>query len=145
MLQEPIVTTTPRPIPIENILIKTEIQHENKNEHDAMIAHDLISKFEAQNVDTDDLRQLFKYLRYCLEYGILNQNQISMISNIFENEKNNQLQKEEKKRLERLPESKIKTNILHVSISYFIWNTQGNEKDPTLYGNMYRRKIQEVF
>lgn len=131
----------------DQIETKREVPNEQPLNYHRIIPNDLMNKLDTENFYPDDLRQLFAYLKYCLDNGILNDQQITTINHIFASQQQEQVEVESARtngiQIEQT-ENKIRTNLIHMGISFFIWNAQGHDTDPTLYGNLYRQKIREV-
>ena len=110
-------------------------------------AEETIRKINQSQCEPKDMEDLFKYLKVCLDSETLSYDQIYQINEVLENHSSRESKAEIKTKDEvnNDPNEKImRRNLIHMGICFFIWNAQGNTKDPTMYGNFYRQKLREV-
>lgn len=132
--------------PEQTILYNNNVEEVHKN-YDQIVPNDIMIRLDTREFNPEDLKRLFLYLKYCHENGILNDRQIQLVNQIFESQVRQQTEIEfEKNPVPEVieTENRIRTNLVHMGISYFIWNASGRQGDPTLYGNLYRQKIREA-
>lgn len=105
---------------------------------------DIMEKLSQGFLYREDMENLIKWLKMCLDNGILSNDQINEVSMIMGGHPPDQL-------LHRPPvpppppkERPVPNNLLHLGICYFIWKNEKHEEDPTLFANLYREKIRKV-
>ncbi len=103
---------------------------------------DIMEKLSHGFLYREDMENLIKWLRMCLENGILSNDQINEVSMILRG--NHPERPPQPPSPPPVQERPVPNNLLHLGICYFIWKNESHEEDPTLFANLYREKIRKV-